>query len=233
MIRPRSSVAEHPLPASGLADRLPQARPPVLILSCVLVTLGLLGCGGEGPVSARDRTEPLSPSPPEHSNSPGRPPALPSRSTSRARGDVPRPRSKVLPDGRRVIENGLGGSVTLPAPPKAIETTPSAKCTRRGGGPPGPPTPGIRAAGLSRSSVLVTYRFRRLPSDCAPHSILLTLGRGDGAEASVNQFHRIRPERRIVARVPHYWRNPPDLVHATALTRDELGSESTSVRISP
>lgn len=214
-----------------LVDRLPQARPPVWLFSCVLVTLGLLGCGGEGErVSGRNRTEPLSPPSPEQTYSPG---ISADRSTSRARGDLPPTRSRVLPDGRRVIEQGHGGSITLPAPPKATETTPSERCTRRGGGPLGPPTPAIRAVGLSRSSVLVTYRFRRLPSDCAPHSIQLTLARGDGAEASVNQLHRIRPERRIVARVPHYWRHPPDVVHASAVTRDGLSSRSTSVRLSP
>lgn len=213
-----------------------QRRLPVRACCWMVLTLSLYGCGDQNGAGANgDRAKtvaPPSPSraiPQEPSN---RRPASGSPAKSPPSNGLSPAQSRVLPDGRRMRQDESGGLVILPAPPKATKTRPSGGCIGGTSGSPGPPTPGIQPVGASRGAVTVIYTFRSLPSGCMPESIILTLARSDGTEASFNQVHRIiEPQGRIVARVPSYWRTTPDVLHASAVTRDGRRSRSASVRL--
>lgn len=224
-----------------LVRRASGASPAVAVCSCLFVIVTLVGCAGDerrafdpGSHIAERQTPPIHSIPraekdPQTVFKRGRGDRS---ATSNARRRVSPPRPEILPDGRRVTKGAGGGLTILPAPPKAAETEPSLGCEREDGAPPRPPRPGLRAVASSRRSLIVNYRFRRLARDCAPYWILLTLARGDGAEPSINRTHRARPEARIVARAPSYWRVRPDVVRASAITRDGRRGHSTSVKVS-
>ena len=79
--------------------------------------------------------------------------------------------------------------------------------------------------------MLVRIVFRSLPRRCTPNQLRLTLDVNDDGQPGVSRLYRFRGERqRVRLTVPRHLRDP-DVVAASAVTREGLSSESVKVLI--
>jgi len=140
--------------------------------------------------------------------------------------------------GLKLITTEGGGLVLLPAKPRARATEPSEGCVRgRVVGPRGPttallpPKPGLRAKRVGET-LIVTYELPGGLNNCRPWTLRLTIASSNGRNLSITRPYRLRVLRGSQrVRVPAYFDDPPDIVHGSTATRDDLRSPVASVSI--
>ena len=183
--------------------------PPSLGVAVSLTALLLSGCG---------------------SDSNGRPEDYPLVEPGQARFQPP-------------IRTANGAIITLPALPTVYETEPSPTCERgtvtyHDGSRPArrpviiPPAPGVRAIAVTTHITRIEWFFRRLPDDCRPVRVLLTVRNGTDPHAMPASTEvEVHGETGTAEIAYRDFFPPPNVAHATAYSKDGHSSRSASVLI--
>jgi hypothetical protein len=146
------------------------------------------------------------------------------------------------PKFQRPVTTASGAIVRRPVKPTAYEIEPSPTCeaamaTFHDGSKPAkraiviPPAPGLRASAVSERDILIEWSFRRLPSDCRPDFVRLSVVADDHPTATptTEQFE-IGQSGSARLSYPKFL-PPPDVAHASASTDAGRRSRTISVLI--
>lgn len=216
--------------SSSLSKRLllgmirPHSTPVGVLLGLsVVVCAGITACGGsdrpDGSQATEAETTPVTGSEANSSSSERR----------RAKRHSRRP-------GRTSIRTSDGIGISLPDRPERVVAKPSSSCALvEDGDGRGttllPPRPGVTAARLSPRRVQVVITFRRLPAECRPTHVRLTVDVNDDPlppATAVYPWRRVREP--LVIGIPQRVRNA-DVLHASSITAEGASSDSAGVLI--
>jgi hypothetical protein len=148
-----------------------------------------------------------------------------------------------LPKYAPPVTTPEGAIIHRPLPPTVKQVAPSASCERmmatfHDGSKPTrrpiivPPAPGLRAAAVSTRTVRLAWSFATLPDDCRPEFVLLSVvAQADLKATPTNKDVPVNGKSGVAEITYPDFLDPPDVAHASAVTREGVRSRTVTVLI--